>query len=220
METNGWIKLHRKMLEWEWYNDSNTFRLFIHLLLLANHEKKRWRGIEINRGELVTGRKKLAKELMLSERKIRTSLMRLKSTNEIAIKTTNKYSIISICNYSTYQTKDNAKRPAERPTSSPTSDQQVTTNKNDKNNKENKNIYTQTDERTKRFQEMVNREFPNVAKMDKQITDNELKKLLEKYTPKEIKTVLTVMENWKPLTKKNISVGKTLEVWLRREYAA
>lgn len=36
----GWISLYRKILNWEWYSDANTFRLFIHLLLQANHEEK------------------------------------------------------------------------------------------------------------------------------------------------------------------------------------
>ena len=30
---SGWIKIHRKITEWEWYDDVNTFRLFMHLIL-------------------------------------------------------------------------------------------------------------------------------------------------------------------------------------------
>lgn len=65
---NGWIKLHRKLLEWEWYDDSNAFRLFIHCLLKSNHEERQWRGIVINRGEFVTSQESLSKELKLSEK--------------------------------------------------------------------------------------------------------------------------------------------------------
>ena len=49
---NGWLKLHRKISEWEWYTDGNTFRLFLHLLLNANFEDKKWKGITIKKGEL------------------------------------------------------------------------------------------------------------------------------------------------------------------------
>ena len=103
---NGFIKLHRKMTEWGWYTDSNTKSLFIHLLLLASWKNKIWMGIPISRGQLVTGRKKLALDLKMGEQSVRTSLERLKSTNDITIKTTNKYSIITICNYDSYQNEN------------------------------------------------------------------------------------------------------------------
>ena len=40
----GWISLHRKTLEWEWFDDHNTFRIFVTLLLIANHKDKKWKG--------------------------------------------------------------------------------------------------------------------------------------------------------------------------------
>ena len=36
----GWVKLHRKFLEWEWYDKSETVHLFLHCLLKANHKDK------------------------------------------------------------------------------------------------------------------------------------------------------------------------------------
>jgi len=104
---SGWIKLHRKITQWEWYDDANTMRLFIHLLLSANHNTTNWHGITINRAQILTGRLKLAQTLRTTERKITTSLNKLKATNEIDIKTTNKYSIITICNYDSYQCLEN-----------------------------------------------------------------------------------------------------------------
>ena len=103
---NGWIKLHRKFLTWEWYQNSHMVHLFIHLLLNANHEPCRWQGIEVQRGQLVTGRKKLSDQTGISEQSVRTCLNYLKSTNEIASKSTNKFSIITICNYDSYQLID------------------------------------------------------------------------------------------------------------------
>ena len=38
MLESGFIKLHRKILKWEWYDEPNTMRLFIHLLLTASIE--------------------------------------------------------------------------------------------------------------------------------------------------------------------------------------
>ncbi len=137
----GWIKLHRKVTRWGWYDDANTFRLFMHLLLMANHKDGDWHGIEIKRGQFVTGRKVLAKALKLSERSVRTSLTRLKTTNELTIKTTNRFSIITIVNYNAYNDKNlENDQQNDQPTANkrPTNDQQTTTNKNVKKGKKEK----------------------------------------------------------------------------------
>jgi hypothetical protein len=137
----GWIKMHRKILNWEWYRCSETVHLFFHLLLRANHKLGSWKGIEIKEGQLVTGRKQLSEDLGISEQSIRTSLKRLKSTNEITIKPTNKFSIITICNYSTYQDskkETNQQNDDQLTNGQPTTNQQSTTNKNVKKNKNEK----------------------------------------------------------------------------------
>ena len=142
----GWIKLHRKITKWEWYDDGNTFRLFMHLLLMANHKDGSWHGIPVNRGQFITGRKKLAKALKLGEQQIRTSLERLQLTSEVTIEATSKYSIITIVNYNAYNDKEtcNNQQSTETATNNqPSSNQQVTTNNNDnneKNEKEEKNF--------------------------------------------------------------------------------
>jgi len=102
--TEGWIKLYRKFNDWEWHQEPNMVALFVHLLINANHEKKDWKGIPIERGQMVFGRKKASIQTGISERSIRTCIERLKSTNELTIKSTNKYSIITLCNYNKYQT--------------------------------------------------------------------------------------------------------------------
>lgn len=100
---NGFIKLERKLLEWEWWNDHNTTRLFIYLLLTVNWEDKKWQGTIIKRGSIVTSYYHLSINTGISIQSIRTSLTRLKSTQELTIKTTNKYTHISINNYEQYQ---------------------------------------------------------------------------------------------------------------------
>lgn len=134
---NGWIKIHRKILKWEWYQDANTKSLFFHLLLCANHADKKWQGVMIKRGQMVTGRIRLSQELGLSEQSIRTSLKRLKSTSEVTIKSTSKYSIITIVNYEAYNSENsmpnqqsNQQSNQQVTSNQPASNQQVTTNKN------------------------------------------------------------------------------------------
>lgn len=77
--------------------------LFLHLLLKANSEDKRWQGMEVKRGQVITGRMRLIEETGISERKIRTCLERLKDTGEIEIQSSNRFSVITICNYDIYQ---------------------------------------------------------------------------------------------------------------------
>lgn len=124
---SGWIKIHRKITEWEWYDDANTFRLFMHLILKANHKNKKYRGQLVKTGSLLTGRELLSQETGLSIQQIRTCLNRLKSTNQITIDSTRQGTIIQVINYDKYQVSTN-----ESTNDQPTINQQVTTNKNDK----------------------------------------------------------------------------------------
>ena len=103
MLENGFVKLHRSLLKWEWYDDPNTMRLFVHLLLTVSIETSRWHGETIKRGERVYSRKSLSEEINMSEQAIRTSLNHLKSTSEVTIRTTRKYSVVTINNYEKYQ---------------------------------------------------------------------------------------------------------------------
>ena len=105
----GWVKLHRKIIDWEWYTDENTFRLFLHLLIKVSRKDFNYCGMRLKAGQIVTGRIKLAQELKLTERQIRTALTKLKTTNEIAIKSTSQYSVITLNNWVDYQQNDQQK---------------------------------------------------------------------------------------------------------------
>lgn len=146
----GWVKEHRKMMEWEWYTDVNTCHLFRHLILKANHKDKSWRGTLIKRGQLITSRDKLAEETGLSPQQIRTALNKLKSTSNITSHATNRFTLIEVLNYSVFQGSDDDEQPASQPASQPTSNQppnqQITTNKNVKKGKNEKNKRNNTKE--------------------------------------------------------------------------
>jgi len=101
-----WVKVHEKIIEWGWYKKPNMFHLFFHLIVKANWKPGVFEGRVIKRGQLVTGRNSLSKETGISEQSIRTCLKLLKSTSEITIKTTSRFSLITVCNYETYQCDD------------------------------------------------------------------------------------------------------------------
>lgn len=129
----GWICLHRRFLEWEWYDDVHVRIFFIHCLLRANHTTNKWRGYTIKAGQFITSLNHLAKETGLTERQIRTCIKKLKSTNDIDTQTTNRNTMIIIKNWNKWQT--------ERQTKRQTSDTQMTTNNNDNNEYINTNSY-------------------------------------------------------------------------------
>ena len=102
-EKSTFIKLNRKILKWRWYQDANTFRLFIHLLLKANITDREFENVTVKRGQLITSQKHLSQQLDISTQAIRTAINHLKLTGEITVETTSKYSIITIINYNEYQ---------------------------------------------------------------------------------------------------------------------
>jgi predicted XRE-type DNA-binding protein len=139
----GWIKLHRKILDNPISQKPLVFALFVYLILRANHKDKKiiWNGSEmlVKKGQLITGRKELAKQTGISQQSIRTAMMVLKSTSILTSKTTNKFSVITILNYGKYQ-----QLTSTLTNNQPATNQQLTTNKNDKNVKNDKNIINNT----------------------------------------------------------------------------
>lgn len=149
----GWIKLHRKLVDWEWYNDINVKVIFLHLLLTANHKEKQWKGQTILRGQKLTSLEHLADDVGLTVQQTRTALKKLKSTHEITTKTTSKNTLITIEKFNDYQfeadesNKQNNKQANNLITNNQqTNNKQITTNKNEKNDKNEKNVTTIIDD--------------------------------------------------------------------------
>jgi len=102
-KTKNTILLNRSILGWGWYKDTNTARIFIHLLLRVNWKDDYVNGIEIKRGQLLTSLESLKYETGMTTQSIRTCLNKLIKTNELTSKSTNKYRIITVCKYDEYQ---------------------------------------------------------------------------------------------------------------------
>lgn len=156
----GWIKVHRKLVDWEWYNDINVKVVFLHLLLTANHKEKQWKGQTILRGQKLTSIEHLADDVGLTFQQTRTALKKLKSTHEITIKTTNKNTLITIEKFNNYQfeidedNKQNNKQFNNLITNNQqTNNKQITTNKNEKN--DNNNIKKEKNKKRKTFEEVL-----------------------------------------------------------------
>ncbi len=106
----GWIKLHRSLVNWEWYKDANVSKLFIHLLLCAVFKPTRWAGTKLQPGQYVCTRKRLSEDTGLSESQVRTALAKLSETGEITVGTAKKHTLITIVKYGVYQGEDELSR--------------------------------------------------------------------------------------------------------------
>ena len=131
-EKTTFIKIDRNILDWGWYKDANTFRVFMHLLLTANIKNHKFMGVEIKRGELATSQKSLAESLDISIRSVRTALSHLELTGEVTVKRHPRFSVISIPNYDSYQ----ANRQSQRQSA----DSQATVNRQQSKNVRKKEI--------------------------------------------------------------------------------
>ena len=100
---NGFIKLDRAVLDWEWYKDATTSRVWFHLLLIANYEEKQFQGTIIKRGQAVISYSKIASDLDISIQQARTAISHLKSTGEITVISYPKFSVVTIKKYNEYQ---------------------------------------------------------------------------------------------------------------------
>ena len=120
---NSYIKILRKLTEWEWYKKSEVVHLFIHLLLKANFANGKFQGVEVKRGQLITGLNTLSESTGITVQSIRTGLKALKSTGEITIKSTNRFSLVTIINYDIYQSFE--EKPTGKSTGKLTNKQQA-----------------------------------------------------------------------------------------------
>ena len=146
----GFLKLHRKIVDWEWYSDIKVKSLYIDLLLHANIEDKKWQGKVIKKGQQITSIEHLSIRNGMSKQEVRTALDKLVKSGNINKQATNKYTIITIDNYDVFNDNSTRKKQVatnkQQTINKPLTNQQQTNNKpstttkelkefkNDKNN--------------------------------------------------------------------------------------
>ena len=137
----GWIKLHRKLIENPIFLKPELLQLFIYCLLKANHEAQKiifnGQEIEIKIGQFITGRNAMAKDLKQNPITTYKRLKILENLQILNIKSNNKFSVVTVVNYGLYQSEE-IKRNTKRNNKGTTREQQGNTNKNDKNDKNDK----------------------------------------------------------------------------------
>jgi hypothetical protein len=195
----GFITLWRSIMDWEWYKNVNTYKLFTHCLLKANHKKGKWQGIEIERGQFVTSLNSLSTETGLSVRQVRTALDKLVMTNELTNKSHTKYRILTVLKYDDYQTVDKQKSK-QKANKRQGDDKQPTTNNNEEPlNNDNNLIKTLYGEFVK-------------------LTDGEYEKLINKFGINTAKEKIDILSDYIGSTEKKYkSHYHTILSWARKD---
>jgi hypothetical protein len=145
----GYIKVWRKIADAGWLKNHKLCAFWLWCMIKASHKELDQivgsQTVHLIPGDFIFGRKKAAVELDMSEQEIRTILIFLKKSKNLTIKSTNKFSIISIINWNTYQGEEieiNQQINTPLTSNQPTTNQPLTTNKNEKHLKHLKNTYT------------------------------------------------------------------------------
>lgn len=200
-ETKGFIKLYRSVLDWEWFNDINTFRLFLYCLLKANYSDTKWRGIDIERGSFITSYQKLANATGLTVQQVRTSLNKLEVTGELTHKSHSKYSVVVINNYEHYQENNTQ--------SNKQTNKQVTTKEQDSN----KVVTTDKENKKERKEEKKKKHLDFVY-----LTNTQLQKLVEKHGKDFVDGFIFQLDEYIAMSgKKYKDHYRTLQNWIRRD---
>lgn len=103
MTNNGFIKLPRNLLGWRWYANNNTRLVYFDLLLRAEWTDRDYLGVTLHRGQTVVTLPALAAGNSLSIQQVRTALNNLKSTGDITVAATSKFSVITLNFYDELQ---------------------------------------------------------------------------------------------------------------------
>jgi biotin operon repressor len=103
----GWIKLHRSIIDSAVFSDSDVLKVWLWLLCSVAYDDHDvvylGKVIQLKQGQIITGRQKLSKQIGMSEGKIYRAINILKNLGNITVKSNNRYSIITVENWAKYQ---------------------------------------------------------------------------------------------------------------------
>ena len=137
MERDGWISIHRKLLDnpiWK-KKPFDLGHAWVDILLHCNHKPDSFMidmtVIKVDRGQTAMSIKSWAKRWGWHESKVRRFFKTLESELMIAQKATNKTTILTVLNYDAYQVQPTTTSTINRRS---TDDQPTTNNNDNKNN--------------------------------------------------------------------------------------
>jgi hypothetical protein len=127
-KVNGWIKLYRRSLESAVFQRDKLWRVWCYCLLRANHRPRKhlWNNEEVilKPGQFIFGRHQAAEDLLMKRSTVWDQMQLLRELGNLDIKSDSRFSLVTVCNWKSYQGSENEKRQRVR--------QQSDTDKNEK----------------------------------------------------------------------------------------
>lgn len=102
---DGWVKLHRKLIDSQVFGDDKALRVWIWCLCKANFKAKFWKGQDVPAGAFICGRKSGAQETQLTESSFYRALQKLETWGMIELSSKSKWTTVKVLNYMAYQTE-------------------------------------------------------------------------------------------------------------------
>lgn len=210
MILQGWIKLHRKLLCSPVWNEPGMLKLWIYCLMKSTHKEKEillgQQIIKLEPGQFVTGRNSLHEDFnrgvkpanKVSAITLWRWLKMLEKMSNIALKTNNKFTVVTVDKWEKYQDTD-SENEQQMNSKRTTNEQQMNTNKNVKNVKNDK------------------KEIYRIIK-HLTLTQEEFERLSKEYSKKDIDSVLDDIENYSKI-KNYTSANLTARKWLEKRNA-
>ena len=175
----GWVKLHRKLLESPVFQNDKLLKVFVWCLLKASHtehaELVGLQKVSLHPGQFVYGRHKAAEELKIKESTLYKYMMWLKNEEILNIQSNNKFSVVTVVNWELYQI-DEPKSNSKNSSKGTAKEQQRNTNKNDKNEKNNNTVLSFSE-----FWDLYDKKRGDKAKLEKKynkISEEDRKKII------------------------------------------
>ena len=227
MEGETYIKLFRKFLDWEWYDDLPTKALWIHILLKANYKDKTWHGKEVKRGSFLTSYSSLQSELKLSKKQIERALKNLQKTGEVEKVASRENTLIIATKYDLYQgtgeTKEtprgNEGDTLEKPRGNE-GEQLKKERKKEGKKEKNKKTYAQSDKLTSIDSTPEDGNEPTAVSQNK-VNEEPVVEIKELFPAVDVKQELNKMRAWSDANpskrKTKRGVERFIVNWLSRE---
>ena len=121
MITNGFIVIDRKILDWRWWDDPLRVKAWIWMLIQANWKDVEWRKMTIKRGSFVTSYNSISNHIGCSKKTAMNIVNDFVETGEITKISKRRFTIITICNYDSYQAEREKQEPINAPIATPQS---------------------------------------------------------------------------------------------------
>lgn len=208
---NGYIKLHRKLIDWQWWGHPAETLIFIYFLCIASYTPVVIDGHKYPAGTVEITLSQLEREFKcFSRQNIRTALTHLETSNEIRKKSTHQKSLITIVKWRKYQL-------SEKATNTQLTHNQHTTNtppykeiKNVRNNTLSKHTHAPAREEEK----IAYGEYDNVF-----LTDDEYLDLMREFPPEDVKGCVNRLSRYKKQTGKTYdSDYAVIAEWLPQDF--